>query len=135
MKALTKNLFPLILLIFILSSCTATVGRPPGTEPSFIEIAYKSLAVSKETYDLSMSTVNILIQTGRMTQKQADKILELAGLYMNLHNDAVSALLKLKSSGLEKDKTIYLTLIPNMAASLTKLIEFLDPISKQKETL
>ncbi len=131
MKKTLKILLPLILLAFALSSCTATVGQAPGTEPSFIEIAYKSLAVSKETYDTSFYLLQTLHSQGEVTQNQIAKAIEYGSAYMTLHNDAVSALLKLKNSGLKEDKEIYLLLIPDLAKALSNLLTYLDPISKE----
>ena len=133
MRVITRTLLPLLLLAFILSSCTASIGQKPDHEPSFIEIAYKSLSISKETYDLSLSMASIFVLQGKVTQAQENKLIEYASAYMLVHNDAVSALLKLKNSGLEVDKNAYITLALDLTVTLAKLVEYLDPIIKEAQ--
>jgi len=133
MRVLKRTLLPLLLLIFILSSFSCVKRIPGESEPSFIEIAYKSLSISKETYDLSLNLAGTFVLQGKVTQAQANKVIEYANAYMLVHNDAVSALLKLKNSGLEVDKNTYIALALDLTVTLAKLVEYLDPIIKEAQ--
>jgi len=130
MRVLKRTLLPLLLLIFVLSSLSCVKRIPGESEPSFIEIAYKSLSISKETYDMALTAGNLLFSQGKITPEQVGETIRYASAYMELHNAAVSALLKLKNSGLDEDKNIYISIANDLAVSLLNLTKYLEPIGK-----
>lgn len=116
MKKLTKTLLPLLLLAFVLASCGA----------SLVQTSYKSLTISKTTYDVSLSLASDLYKRGLMTEDQKNEAIKYGDLYKRVHNEATTALLKYKISGLEEDKDAYLKLAIDLAARLATLVDYVE---------
>ena len=97
---------------------------------SFTTNAYKTLAVSQQTYDVTLSTLGDLYKAGKLTDAQKDKAIALGGLYKKSHNEAVSALLLYDASDVstqEKAKQAYLMAAADAAKRLADLIEYAKP--------
>lgn len=116
MRKLTKTLLPLLLLAFVLVSCGA----------SLVQTSYKSLTISKTTYDTSLSIAGDLYKRGLMTEDQKVEAVKYGNLYMVVHNEATAALLKYKISGLEEDKDAYFKLAIDVAARLATLVDYVE---------
>ena len=116
MKVIKRNLLPLIALIFIF-----------GCAESFVQNSYKTLSVSKEAYNSTLSMAGSLYKQGLMTEAQKDEAIKYGNLYMQTHNESVNALLTYKTSGLVSDKDKYLALMADTSARLATLIEYLKP--------
>ena len=65
---------------------------------SFSQNAYRSLVVSQQTYDTTLSVMGDLYKAGKLTEAQKEKAISIGRAYQKAHNDAVTALLLYETS-------------------------------------
>jgi len=65
---------------------------------TFSQNAYRSLVVSQQTYDTTLSVLGDLYKAGKLTEAQKEKAVSIGRAYQSAHNKAVSALLIYETS-------------------------------------
>jgi hypothetical protein len=97
---------------------------------TFSENAYRSLVVSHQTYDTTLSVLGDLYKTGKLTEAQKEKAVSIGRAYMKAHNDAVAALLLYETSDqstAESKKLAYQKAAANAAKILAELVAYAAP--------
>ena len=105
-----------IMLVFGLVACA-----------SFSQNAYRSLVVSQQTYDTSLSIMGDLYKVGKVTEAQKDQAIAIGKEYKAAHNEAVAALLVYETSDQSTEaanKVAYQKLATSAAAILARLVAF-----------
>jgi hypothetical protein len=64
----------------------------------FSQNAYRSLVVSQQTYDTTLSVLGDLYKAGKVTEAQKEKAISIGRAYQQAHNNAVTALLLYETS-------------------------------------
>jgi hypothetical protein len=111
-----KKLIPLLILLF---AC--------GCASNFNSSAAKSLAVSNQIYDTTLSILADLYAQDMLSEEAKAKVIEIGTEYMAAHNLAVDALLIYIETGTDEDKDEYLRLSEAATLILQKLIDFAKP--------
>ena len=94
----------------------------------FTKDAYRSLAVSQQTYDTALSVMGDLYKEGKVTVEQKDKAIQLGRAYKTAHNTAISALAFYEEVGTDQSKQAYLTAATNAARLLSELMGYVQPL-------
>ena len=98
---------------------------------SFSQNAYKSLAVSQQTYDATLSALGDLYKQGKVSEAVKTKVIEAGTLYKTAHNQAVQALLNYDMAVTQADqeqmKKVYMTQIAEASKQLAVLLELARP--------
>jgi len=89
---------------------------------------YKTLSLSKVTYDSSMKIAGDLYKQGKITDDQKDRIIHYGNSYKDAHNLAVSSFLKANESGLLSDQQEYISRLANAAIILSDLLNYITKI-------
>jgi hypothetical protein len=112
----TRKYFLLILLMamFLMAGCAN----------KFTDNAYKTLAVSKETYDSTLSIAGDMYRQGHIQEEQKEKAIEYGTGYMVVHNEAVAALLEYELHESEDAKQKYIDTISDVLSRLSFLIDY-----------
>lgn len=109
-----KLLFP-ILLIAILFACA-----------TFTNNAYKSLSVSKVTYDSALSTAADLYAKDILSEDERENVIKYARIYKDAHNSAVMALLKYERTNDPEAKKEYYEEMSVAAEFLSKILDLVE---------
>ena len=115
-ESMKRKLVPIILVLFLV----ACAGN-------FVSNGYKTLSVSKEAYDSSLSILGDLYKKGQVGEDVKAKAIELGTLYKAAHNEAAGALLAYQSSGSQKDRDRYALAIKDASERLSRLLEYIKP--------
>ena len=115
MKAARLTIIGVVLLAFILGCAT------------FTRNAYRTLAVSQQTYDATLSALGDMYKQGMLSDEHKDKAVELGTLYKAAHNSAVQALLQYESNPTPDNKQRYLESAAFASQQLAMLLEFAKP--------
>lgn len=115
MKTKTK-LFVMAVLLVALAACV-----------TFTRDAYRTLTVSQQTYDTTLSVMGDLYREGKVTEVQKTKAIELGRAYKLAHNGAVVALANYEEKGGEANKQAYLDASQDVAKALSALIAYCKP--------
>ena len=97
---------------------------------SLISNSYKSLAISKVTYDTALKAAADFQSKGLITQDQRDQINKAAKLFKAAHNVAVDALEVYATTDLASDKAKLFTALATAASKwedVAKLINTIKP--------
>ena len=104
---------------------------------SFSQNAYKSLAVSQQTYDVTLSALGDLYKQGKVSAQVKDKAIEIGNLYKAAHNSAVQALLDYDKATdqatQDAKKQIYMKQIAEASKQLAALLELAKPYVEVKK--
>lgn len=95
-----------------------------GCANKFTENAYKTLNVSKETYDSTLNIAGDLYRQGHVTEEQKDQAIYYGSGYMTVHNEAVAALLEYELHESEDAKQKYIDTISDVLSRLSFLIDY-----------
>jgi len=94
---------------------------------SFSQNAYRSLVVSQQTYDTTLSILGDLYKVGKVTEAQKDQAIAIGKEYKAAHNEAVAALLVYETSDQSTEaanKAAYQKVATSAAAILARLVAF-----------
>jgi hypothetical protein len=97
---------------------------------SFSQNAYRSLVVSQQTYDTTLSVLGDLYKAGKLTEAQKEKAISIGRAYQKAHNDAVTALLLYETSDqstAEAKKLAYQKAAADAAKILAELVAYAAP--------
>jgi hypothetical protein len=94
---------------------------------TFTQNAYRTLTVSYQAYDATLSTMGDLYKEGKITEAQKDDAIKIARGYKLAHNDAVAALADFETNGGDTNKAAYTKAAAQAAASLAKLLAYCRP--------
>ena len=97
---------------------------------SFSQNAYRSLVVSQQTYDTTLSVLGDLYKAGKVTEAQKDKAIALGREYQKAHNNAVTALLLYETSDQTTEaarKLAYQKAAADAAKILADLVAYAAP--------
>jgi hypothetical protein len=97
---------------------------------SFSQNAYRSLVVSQQTYDTTLSVMGDLYKAGKLTEAQKEKAIFIGRAYQKAHNDAVTALLLYETSDqstAEAKKLAYQKAAADAAKILAELVAYAAP--------
>lgn len=118
---MARRKFQIAFLVCLLSvglvACTATFTRD----------AYRTLAVSQQTYDGTLSALGDMYKQGLVNEATKDKAIELGRFYKAAHNEAVAALLAYETNPTPDGKKKYLDLAADASKRLADLITFAKP--------
>ena len=94
----------------------------------FVKNSFRTLAVSQNTYDATMSSAASLYREGKITINEKNKIIEYGNLYYQAHNEAVAALEKYAASDYKdtEAKQAYMDLAVDVSMRLAKLIALIE---------
>ena len=95
----------------------------------FVKNSFRTLAVSQNTYDATMSSLASLYREGKIRVAEKNKIIEYGTLYYQAHNEAVAALGKYAASDYEDEaaKQAYMNLAVDVSERLAKFIAAVEP--------
>ncbi len=116
MKKLAKVGVLLVLVLALIACAT------------FTRDAYRTLTVSYQAYDVTLSTMGDLYREGKITEAQKAKAIELGRAYKLGHNGAVVALAKYEESGGEANKQAYMLAAQDAAKALSALLAYCRPL-------
>lgn len=97
---------------------------------SFSQNAYRSLVVSQQTYDTTLSVMGDLYKAGKLTDAQKEKAISIGRAYQSAHNKAVSALLVYEASDQSTEaatKLAYQQAALDAAKILAELVAYAAP--------
>lgn len=106
-----------IILIFGLIACA-----------SFTRDAYRTLTVSQQTYDTTLSVMGDLYREGKITDKQKNQGIEIGRAYKLAHNEAVASLTLYEEKGGQANKDAYIAASARAAGALAKLLAYCRPL-------
>ena len=94
----------------------------------FVKNSFRTLSVSQNTYDATMSSLASLYREGKITVAEKNKIIEYGTLYYQAHNEAVAALGKYAASDYKDEaaKQAYMDLAVDVSTRLAKLIALIE---------
>lgn len=116
MKKAKKRIMVAVMAAFVLAGCASFTGN-----------AYKTLAVSKQTYTTTLSALGDLFKQNQISESQRDRAVELGRIYKHAHNEATAALLSYEASGSDSDKQGYLRAVKDVSARLADLMDYAKP--------
>ena len=106
-----------ILLVMVTWSCASQQ----------IEQSYKTLAISKTTYDTTLTMAGDLYRQGAITEQTKEQAIKYGTVFMLAHNQAVVALLEFQAiSTKEAGEKANATLLA-VSSALSRLLDFLEP--------
>lgn len=97
---------------------------------SFSQNAYRSLVVSQQTYDTTLSVMGDLYKAGKLTEAQKEKAISIGRAYQAAHNKAVTALLVYETSDQSNEaatKLAYQQAAADAAKILADLVAYAEP--------
>jgi biotin carboxylase len=109
----------LVLMVFALVACA-----------TFSENAYRSLIVSQQTYDTTLSVLGDLYKSAKLTESQKEKAISIGRAYQSAHNKAVTALLTYETSDKTTEpaaKLAYQQAAAEAAKILAELVAYAAP--------
>lgn len=95
---------------------------------TFTRDAYRTLTVSQQTYDTTLSIMGDLYREGKVTESQKQKAIELGRAYKLSHNGAVVALARYEEQGGEANKQAYLLAMQDVSRTLSELLSYCRPL-------
>ena len=102
-----------------------------GCAGTFSQQAYKSLDISKTSYNATLSAAGDMYDKGQIDEAAKNKFIEYGDVYMTVHNEATEALLDYKMASLEdkpEAKENYLGVADRLAKRLADLVAFLGKV-------
>ncbi len=114
----------LVLVMFLVSGCGA----------KFTDDAYKTLSISKETYDSSMTVASDLHRQNHISEEQKEQVVEYGTHYMILHNEAVAALLEYDLTKDDDAKQRYFKTVTDVLRRLSILTDYITRIRNGGES-
>jgi hypothetical protein len=115
-----KRKISLIVLTLALVACSG----------KFVNNSFKSLTISKQTYESSLQILGDLYKQGQLPEDVKEKAISLGRIYKATHNEAVAALLQYQQSGTEDDKQKYMELSIDVGKRLADLLAYIQPYVK-----
>lgn len=114
--------FQLMALVVALAFVVGCAGK-------FVKNSYRSLAVSQNQYEVSLSILGDLYKEGKITSAEKDNIIKYARMYKVAHNEAVKSLeMYALSDYTDKDaKVVYLEKAALAASRLTGFLAAVAP--------
>ena len=94
---------------------------------TFTTDAYRTLVVSQQSYDATLSAMGDLYREGKITEAQKDEAIKIGRAYKLAHNGAVASLAKYEETKQEADKNAYAQAASTASAALAKLIAYCRP--------
>jgi len=116
MKTKVVRLGLVVFLVLAMAACA-----------TFVRDSYRTLVVSQQSYDVTLSSMGDLYKAGKITEAQKDKAIEIGKGYKIAHNGAVAALVKYEETNTEADKVVYVQAASVAAAELAKLLAYCQP--------
>lgn len=113
----------LVLAMFLVVGCGAR----------FVDDAHKTLSISKETYDSSLTVAGDLYKQNHITEEQKDRVIEYGTHYMIVHNEAVSTLLEYELTKDEDAKDRYFQTVKDVLSRLSFLTDYVRSIGGNDE--
>lgn len=99
-----------------------------GCTQRTIRLGYDSAAVSKETYEVALSTLGDLYKQGLVDEATKDEAIEYGRVYKEMHNQMVEALAQyVEDKTNESCRQAYLNAAINAHYALARLLELLGP--------
>jgi hypothetical protein len=95
---------------------------------TFTRDAYRTLTVSQQTYDTTLSVMGDLYREGKVTEAQKAKAIELGRAYKLAHNGAVAALVRYEEQGGQANKDAYMGAAADAAKALSALLAYCRPL-------
>lgn len=96
---------------------------------SFTRDAYRTLTISNQAYDTTLSVMGDLYREGKVSEAQKQAAIEIGNVYKVAHNEAIAALLMYEESGgAEANKQAYLSAASRAAGALAKLLAYCRPL-------
>jgi len=95
---------------------------------TFTRDAYRTLTVSQQTYDTTLSVMGDLYREGKVTEAQKAKAIELGRAYKLAHNGAVTALVRYEEQGGQASKDAYMIAASDAAKALSALLAYCRPL-------
>lgn len=95
---------------------------------TFTRDAYRTLTVSQQTYDTTLSVMGDLYREGKVTEAQKAKAIELGRAYKLAHNGAVTALVRYEEQGGQANKDAYMVAAADAARALSALLTYSRPL-------
>lgn len=108
-----------LVLVLVLVACA-----------SFGQNAYRSLVVSQQAYDTTLSILGDLYKAGKLTEAQKEKAISIGRAYQQAHNKAVTALLTYETSDQSTEaatKLAYQRAATDAAKILSELLAYAAP--------
>ena len=117
-----KKFSVLLVLMLLLVACSTLVTD-----------GYRTLAISNQTYDVTLFTMGDLYKAGKLTDAQRDKAIEIGRAYKIAHNGAVESLAKYEETNRDSDKVAYEAAAVLAAKRLSEFIAYCTPFLPKKE--
>lgn len=95
---------------------------------TFTRDAYRTLAVSYQTYDTTLSVVGDLYKEGKVTEAQKTKVIALGRTYAAAHNGTVIALANYETVNTDISKQAYVSAAINAAKALAEFVAYCQPL-------
>jgi len=118
---------------FMLATSLVTLLMLIGCTSTYQSRVYKSLTVSKTTYDTLLSAAGDLYNQGKIEDAEKDRIIEIGNAYKTTHNLAVATLLTFHESNSLEDEERYLNYVSDAASLLAELISLIQPYLIEEE--
>jgi predicted nucleic acid-binding protein len=117
MKSYKYNAFILIAVALLMVGCANTA--------QMIDNSYKTLSVSKVTYDSTMTSLADLKKANAIEDSAVEKAIMWGTLYMLSHNTAVASLLAYEVNQTDENKEELLARMQETATKLSDLLLFI----------
>ena len=95
---------------------------------SFTRDAYRTLTVSQQTYDTTLSVMGDLYREGKITEAQKAQAIDIGRAYKLAHNEAVASISLYEEKGGQANKDAYVAASVRAAGALAKLIAYCRPL-------
>ena len=92
-----------------------------------VKTSYQALAVSQQTYDGAMTVFGELVRAGEIEGAVKADVLEVAHVYYQAHNSAVTALIAYKQTESAADLVLVEQQVDLVANALSDLMEIIKP--------
>lgn len=124
-----KNLFFIGLVLICIYAFMTYLSSCASLETN----SYKTLAVSKTTYDTILSVAGTLYKEGKITETQKNEIITIGNKYKTAHNLAVTALLKYHDTKQLADQQDFIQKLGIASAALADFINTVQPYIQKGE--
>jgi hypothetical protein len=89
---------------------------------TFTTTSYRTLAISNQTYDTTLTAMGALYKEGKITEEQKNEIIDLGRQYKKAHNDAVDIVVAYEEAGGVGDKDAVSAAVLKASGALADLI-------------
>jgi len=124
-----KKYIAVVLVLLFVMSC--------GGPNSFVRDSYRTLTVSKQTYESTMKSLGEMYKEGLISEADKQNLIKYGDVYMKAHNDATDALVAYVASDKTTEassKTAYLNAAQNVSKKLADLLSVARPFLIKEKT-